>query len=114
LGGVLFTFILFFMRYLLPLMELAVRGVASTGDIFSHPVSAAQLSHPDHPHGCARRQLGLSRLAADSEITAMRASGIGILSFVRIVAIFAVIAWIAGLANSLFVAPRAAAGRFRL
>ena len=32
LGGVLFTFILF-MRYLLPLMELTVRGVASPYDI---------------------------------------------------------------------------------
>ena len=32
LGGVLFTFILF-MRYLLPLMELTVRGVASPFDI---------------------------------------------------------------------------------
>jgi LPS export ABC transporter permease LptG/LPS export ABC transporter permease LptF len=52
--------------------------------------------------------LGLSRLAADSEITAMRASGIGILSFVRIVSIFAVLCWGAGLANSLFVAPHAA------
>ena len=34
--------------------------------------------------------LGLSRLAADSEITAMRASGIGVWSFVRVVAIVAI------------------------
>jgi len=53
--------------------------------------------------------LGLSRLAADSEVTAMRASGIGVLSFVRIVSIFAVFAWALGLANSLVVAaPRRA------
>ena len=32
LGGVLFTFVLF-MRYLLTLMELAVRGSASVGDV---------------------------------------------------------------------------------
>ncbi len=37
--------------------------------------------------------LGLSRLAADSEITAMRASGIGVLSFVRVAAIVAVVGW---------------------
>ena len=110
LGGVLFTFILFFMRYLLPLMELAVRGVASTGDIFRLILyllpNFLTLTIPMAV--LVGILLGLSRLAADSEITAMRASGIGILSFVRIVAIFAVIAWIAGLANSLFVAPRAA------
>jgi len=109
LGGVLFTFILF-MRYLLPLMELTVRGVASPFDIlrligyllpgfFSFTIPMAVL---------IGILLGLSRLAADSEVTAMRASGLGVLSFVRIVSIFAVTFWILGLANSLFVAPRAA------
>ena len=109
LGGVLFTFILF-MRYLLPLMELAVRGVASPLEIlrligyllpgfFSFTIPMSVL---------VGILLGLSRLAADSEVTAMRASGIGVLSFVRIVSIFAVFAWALGLANSLVVAPRAA------
>ncbi|MGA8939450.1 MAG: LptF/LptG family permease [Acidobacteriaceae bacterium] len=109
LGGVLFTFILF-MRYLLPLMELAVRGVASPLDIlrligyllpgfFSFTIPMAVL---------VGILLGLSRLAADSEVTAMRASGLGVLSFVRIVSIFAAFFWILGLANSIFVAPRAA------
>jgi LPS export ABC transporter permease LptG/LPS export ABC transporter permease LptF len=109
LGGVLFTFILF-MRYLLPLMELAVRGVASPFDIlrliayllpgfFSFTIPMAVL---------IGILLGLSRLAADSEVTAMRASGMGVLTFVRIVSIFAIVCWIAGLANSLFLAPRAA------
>ena len=109
LGGVLFTFILF-MRYLLPLMELAVRGVASPFDIlrliayllpgfFSFTIPMAVL---------VGILLGLSRLAADSEVTAMRASGLGVLTFVRIVSIFAILCWVAGLANSLFVAPRAA------
>ena len=109
LGGVLFTFILF-MRYLLPLMELTVRGVASPFDIlrliayllpgfFSFTIPMAVL---------VGILLGLSRLAADSEITAMRASGVGVLGFVRIVSIFAICFWIAGLANSLYVAPRAA------
>jgi len=109
LGGVLFTFILF-MRYLLPIMELAVRGVASPFDIlrlisyllpgfFSFTIPMAVL---------IGILLGLSRLAADSEITAMRASGVGVLSFVRIVSIFAIVCWILGLANSLFLSPRAA------
>ena len=109
LGGVLFTFILF-MRYLLPLMELAVRGVASPGDIARIVLyllpNFLTLTIPMAV--LVGILLGLSRLAADSEVTAMRASGIGILAFVRIVAIFAVLCWIAGLANSLFVAPRAA------
>jgi LPS export ABC transporter permease LptG/LPS export ABC transporter permease LptF len=109
LGGVLFTFILF-MRYLLPLMELAVRGVASPLDIvrligyllpgflsFTIPMSVL-----------VGILLGLSRLAADSEVTAMRTSGLGVFSFVRIVSVFAVFAWVLGLANALVVAPRAA------
>jgi LPS export ABC transporter permease LptG/LPS export ABC transporter permease LptF len=109
LGGLLFTFILF-MRYLLPLMELAVRGVASPADIvrligyllpnfLTLTIPMAVL---------IGILLGLSRLAADSEITAMRASGLGVVSFLRIVSIFAVLSWAAGLANSLFLAPRAA------
>ena len=109
LGGVLFTFILF-MRYLLPLMELTVRGVASPMDVlrligyllpgfFSFTIPMAVL---------VGILLGLSRLAADSEVTAMRASGVGVLSFVRIVSLFAIVFWMIGMANSLYVAPRAA------
>ncbi len=110
LSGVLFTFILF-MRYLLPLMELAVRGAASPADIlrlvgyllpsfFTLTVPMAVL---------AGILLGLSRLAADSEITAMRASGMGVVDFVRVVSVIAVLCWALGLVNSLYVAPRAAA-----
>ncbi len=51
--------------------------------------------------------LGLSRLAADSEIIAMRASGLGIGYFVRVSSIVAVAGTLLGLANSLYVAPRA-------
>ncbi len=109
LGGVLFTFILF-MRYLLPLMELFVRGVASPSDLvrlvaFLMPTFLTVTIPMAVLIGIL---LGLSRLAADSEITAMRASGVGILSFVRIVSIFALLSWVAGLANSLYVAPKAA------
>jgi LPS export ABC transporter permease LptG/LPS export ABC transporter permease LptF len=54
--------------------------------------------------------LGLSRLAADSEIVAMRASGLGIGYFVRVSAIVAVGGTLIGLFNSLYVAPRANQG----
>jgi len=109
LGGVLFTFILF-MRYLLPLMELTVRGVASPYDILRliTYLLPGFLSFTIPMAVLIGILLGLSRLAADSEVTAMRASGIGVLSFVRIVSIFAVICWALGLANSLIVAPKAA------
>jgi lipopolysaccharide export LptBFGC system permease protein LptF len=51
--------------------------------------------------------LGLSRLAADSEIIAMRASGLGIGYFVRVASIVAIGGTLLGLANSLYLAPRA-------
>ena len=51
--------------------------------------------------------LGLSRLAADSEITAMRASGFGIWYFVRVASVIAVLGTLVGLFNSLYVEPRA-------
>jgi LPS export ABC transporter permease LptG/LPS export ABC transporter permease LptF len=51
--------------------------------------------------------LGLSRLASDSEIIAMRASGLGIGYFVRVSSIVAIGGTLIGLANSIYVAPRA-------
>lgn len=53
--------------------------------------------------------IGLSRLAADSEITAMKASGIGIWSFLRILSIFFLAAWLLALGNSLYLAPKSQA-----
>lgn len=114
LGGVLFTFILF-MRYLLPLMELAVRGVASPLDIlrligYLLP-NFLTLTLPMAV--LIGILLGLSRLAADSEITAMRASGFGVVAFVRMLSLLAVLCWVAGLVNTLYVAPRAAQALLR-
>jgi LPS export ABC transporter permease LptG/LPS export ABC transporter permease LptF len=51
--------------------------------------------------------LGLSRLAADSEVTAMRAVGIGVWFFVRVVSAVAILAWALSLVNSLYLAPKA-------
>ncbi len=109
LGGVLFTFVLF-MRYLLPLLELFVRGVASPADILrllSYLLpNFLTLTLPMAV--LIGILLGLSRLAADSEITAMRASGVGVVAFLRIVSLLAVVCWIGGLYDALYVAPRAA------
>jgi len=51
--------------------------------------------------------LGLSRLAADSEIVAMRAAGLGIGYFVGVSSIVAVSGAMLGLVNSLWIAPHA-------
>src|SRR5438477_12702113 len=48
-------------------------------------------------------------MAAESEITVMRASGIGSSYVVRAISMFAVIAWLLALFNSVYVAPRSAA-----
>ncbi len=109
LGGVLFTFILF-MRYLLPLLELAVRGIATPFDLLKliGYLLPNFLTLTIPMAVLIGILLGLSRLASDSEVTAMRASGLGVVSFIRIVSIVAVLSWLVGLANSLYVAPRAA------
>ncbi len=110
LGGALFTFILF-MKYLGQLLEMAARNSASLGsvakiflfmlpNILSFTIPMAVL---------VGVLLGLSRLAADSEITAMRAVGIGVWFFVRVVSAIAIVGWGISLADSLYVAPRATA-----
>jgi LPS export ABC transporter permease LptG/LPS export ABC transporter permease LptF len=115
LGGVLFTFVLL-MPNLPSLMELIVRNSASLNavteifvlmlpNMFTVTIPMAVL---------VGILLGLSRLAADSEITAMRASGIGVWSFVGIVSLVAFTGWGIDLANSLYVAPKATAATRRL
>lgn len=106
IGGVLFTFVLF-MPNLGQLLELAVRNSSSLGMVSSMfllmlPNILVVVIPMSVLVGIL---LGLSRLAADSEVTAMRASGIGVWKFVGIVSLIAVSAWSIGLVNSLFVAP---------
>ncbi|MGH9585365.1 MAG: LptF/LptG family permease, partial [Acidobacteriaceae bacterium] len=48
-----------------------------------------------------------SRLASDSEITAMRASGVGVWSYVGVVAFVAFAGWGVDLANTLYLSPKA-------
>ena len=52
--------------------------------------------------------IGLSRMAADGEVIAVRASGIGLAQFVRPVITFALLGWAVTSWMSLHLAPRAA------
>src|ERR1700761_7408491 len=115
IGGALFTFIIF-IKDLCRILELVVRDSASLTDViriiaftlpptFNVTIPMAVL---------VGILLGLSRLASDSEITAMRASGMGAITFVRIVSLVSAVALALGLLNSLYIAPRAASGLIAL
>jgi LPS export ABC transporter permease LptG/LPS export ABC transporter permease LptF len=110
LGITLFTFVIF-MRDVGKLLELVVRNSAplpSVAEIFFLTLpSALTLTLPMGV--LVGILIGLSRMAADSEVTAMRASGIGSSAFVSMIAIFAVAAWLVALLNSMVIAPRSAA-----
>jgi LPS export ABC transporter permease LptG/LPS export ABC transporter permease LptF len=115
LGGALFTFVLF-MKNIGDLLEMAVRNSASLGGVakvfvFLLP-NTLTLTIPMAV--LVGVLLGLSRLSADSEITAMRAVGIGAWFFVKVVSAVAVIAWGISLADSLYVAPKATAALLQL
>ncbi len=109
LGVVLFTFIIF-MRDLGRLLELIVRNSAplpSVGRIFLYTLPATFTI--TLPMGVLVGILiGLSRLAADSEVTAIRASGMGVGMFVKAISVFAIAAWLLGMFNSVYIAPKSA------
>jgi LPS export ABC transporter permease LptF/LPS export ABC transporter permease LptG len=115
LGAVLFTFVLF-MRDMPKILELVVRDSASLTDvlrIFAYTLpNTLTVTLPTAV--LAGILLGLSRLAADSEITAMRACGIGAVRIVWIVSILALAALNLGLFNALYFAPRAAGNLLKL
>jgi LPS export ABC transporter permease LptG/LPS export ABC transporter permease LptF len=108
IGCALFTFILF-MKELGHILEMVVRNSST----FTMVLEVFLFTLPNFfmvtiPMGVLIGVLlGLSRLAADSEIIAMRASGLGIGYFVRVASIIAVGGTVLGLANSLYIAPRA-------
>ena len=108
IGCALFTFILF-MRELPHILEMVVRNsstLAIVAEVFLFMLPNIFIL--TIPMGVlVGVLLGLSRLAADSEIVAMRASGLGIGYFVRVASIVAVGGTLIGLFNSLYVAPRA-------
>ena len=115
IGVAVFTFVLF-TRDLGQILELVVRNSAplpSVAQVFFFIVPVTLTI--SIPAGVLVGILiGLSRLAADSEITAMRASGIGVWSFLRIVSIFAVAAWLLALANGVYLAPQSQAAMVHL
>jgi len=115
LGGVLFTFVLF-MRDLGRILELLVRGSASLHSVmlvffYTLPTTLILTIPMTVLVGIL---LGLSRLSADSEVTAMRAAGFGVMQFVGVVSYAAVAALLVGLFNSMYVAPKSAAALLRL
>jgi LPS export ABC transporter permease LptG/LPS export ABC transporter permease LptF len=115
LGGALFTFIIF-TRDLGKILEFVVRDSASYADVariilYTLPPALTVTIPMAVLVGIL---LGLSRLASDSEITAMRAAGMGAIDFVRIVSIVSAVALALGLFNSLYLSPRAAAGLIKL
>ena len=108
IGCAVFTFILF-MRELNQILEAVVRNsstfslvaemfVFTLPNTFKVTIPMAVL---------VGILLGLSRLAADSEVIAMRASGLGIGYFVRVASVVAIGGTGLGLVNSLYIAPRA-------
>jgi len=115
IGVAVFTFVLF-TKDLGQILELLVRNSApalSVVEILGYIIPLTLTI--SIPAGVLVGILiGLSRLAADSEITAMRASGIGVWTFLRVVSIFVVVAWIAALANDVYLAPASQAAMARL
>ena len=115
IGLALFTFVIF-MRDLGRLLELIVRNSAplpSVAEIFFLTLPTA-LTVTLPMAVLVGILIGLSRLAADSEVTAIRASGMGSMLFLRITSIFAIALWGLALFNTLYVAPRSAAALSRL
>ena len=110
IGVAIFTFVLF-TRDLGRILELVVRASAplpSIAEIFFFTIPLA-LTYTLPMSVLVGILIGLSRLAADSEITAMRASGMGVWSFLRVVSIFVIGAWLMALANGIYIAPRSQA-----
>ena len=115
IGLALFTFVLF-MRDLGHILQLVVRDSATLANVaelilFTLP-NVLTVTIP--MAALVGILLGLSRLAADSEITAMRACGFGVFNFVRIVAIVAIVTWSMSLVNTLYFAPKAATALLNL
>ena len=103
IGFALFTFILF-IPYLPHILEVVVRSSSTWADVsqvflFTLP----NLFKVTIPMAVLwGLLLGYSRLASDSEIIAMRASGLGIGYFVRVGSIVAATGTLLGLGNSLY------------
>jgi LPS export ABC transporter permease LptG/LPS export ABC transporter permease LptF len=115
IGASVFTFVIF-MRELTRILEAVVRNSApfpSVAEIFFLTLPAAL--KVTIPMGVlVGILLGLSRMAADSEVTAMRASGVSVRKFLKIISVFGIAAWCLALVNTVIVEPRSAAALARL
>jgi len=110
IGTAIFTFVIF-TKELGQILELVVRNSAplpSAVELFFLTIPGALTI--TLPAGVLIGVLlGLSRLAADSEITAMKACGVSLARFLQILSIFLIGAWLLALANSVYLAPRSQA-----
>jgi LPS export ABC transporter permease LptG/LPS export ABC transporter permease LptF len=115
IGASVFTFVIF-MRLVSRILELVVRNsapVPSVAELFFLTLPTA-LSITIPMGVLVGILLGLSRMAADSEVTAMRACGVSVRKFLKIVSIFGLAAWLLALANTVILAPRSNAALARL
>jgi LPS export ABC transporter permease LptG/LPS export ABC transporter permease LptF len=108
IGCALFTFILFIPR-LPQILEMVVRNSSTLANVLQiFLFTLPNLFWVTIPMSVlVGILLGYSRLAADNEVIAMRASGLGVGYFVRVASVVAIGGALVGLANSLYVAPRA-------
>lgn len=110
IGVAVFTFVIF-MRDVSKILELVVRNsapVPSVAQLFFLTLPTAFTV--TIPMGVLVGILiGLSRMASDSEVTAMRASGVSVRTFLKIISIFGVAAWLLALFNTTVLAPKSAA-----
>ena len=115
LGVAIFTFVLF-TSDLGRILDLIVRKSAplpSVAQIFAFTLPVT-LTYTIPMGVLVGILIGLSRLAADSEITAMRASGFGVWTFLRIISIFVGAAWLLAMVNGIYLAPASQAGLARI
>ena len=115
IGTSVFTFVIF-MRDVTRILELVVRNSApipSVAELFFFTLPVAL--KVTIPMGVlVGILLGLSRMAADSEVTAMRASGVSVRKFLKIISIFGIVAWLIALVNTVVIEPRSAAALAQL
>jgi len=110
IGASVFTFVIF-MRLVSRILELVVRNsapVPSVAQLFFLTLPTAfKFTIPTGV--LVGILIALSRMAADSEVTAMRACGVSVRTFLKIIAIFGTAAWLLALANTTIIEPRSAA-----
>ncbi|MGA2631858.1 MAG: LPS export ABC transporter permease LptF [Terriglobia bacterium] len=107
LGLLVFTFVIF-VRHVSHLLEIVVRHnlpPRSVAALFLLPFpSILVLTIPMSV--LVGILIGLSRMSADGEVIAARASGIGLWQFIRPVMMMAFVAWAVALGMSLFLSPQ--------